>query len=192
MAWLWEKLSFFNLNVQLLAPECVFAWKWIYTYILTISTPVALIIFGLLILLLRVLHTLMARTLGSSLRRFFPTRDCKSMDPLCNYHNLCKDCHARPAQERPNPGLTGPPCGSGRQLWISKKRYQMGMFLTKAAKRDQYVDMFMGETRVLLTFLKIGYIFLSSATIGYFDCVGKDVVGGRQYLDADPTLECYK
>jgi hypothetical protein len=192
MLWLWEKLSFFNFNVQLLAPECVMSWKWIYTYILTISTPVVLLLLLVLVVFFRFLHTMITKTLGATLNKQFPKRECPSLNHMCNYYTPCSDCQQRPAHEKPHPGLIGPPCGKGVQFWLSKKRYQVGMFLTKGAKKEQYVEMIKAEVRIYLVFLKIGYIFLASAAFSYFDCVGNDEVGDGLYLDADPALECYK
>ena len=190
MLWVWEKLSLFNLNLQLLAPECVLEWKWIYTYIITICTPAVLLLVLVLVLLIRLLHTAFAKTIGSALRSMFPTKECKSMNPVCNYHNKCEECLGRPSSEHPNPGISGPPCGKGTQYWFSKKRYQLGMLLTKSARREQYVEMIKSEIRIYITFLKVGYIFLASATLSYFDCVGNTALGSGRYLNPEPTLEC--
>jgi len=190
MTWMWENLSLLNLNFQLLAPECVLNWKWIHTYLITVSAPVALFFVLLLVVCARLAHRALARTLGEHLKKSRPARECLSQNPMCNYHSLCDECKLRPKQQRPNPGITGPPIGKGFQFWVSKQRYRLGMFITRPSKKDKYWDLIKVEVRVFLNFLRIGYIFLAMATLGYFDCAGRGSAGVR-YLTSDPTLECY-
>ena len=190
MTWLWEILSLLNLNFQLLAPECILEWKWIYTYLITVSTPIVLLLALLLSVSARLLHRVLARTVGESLKKRNPARECLSLNPMCNYHNLCDQCKLLPKSQRPNPGLTGPPIGHGFQFWVSKQRYRWGMFISRPSKKDKW-ELIKLEVRAFLNFLRVGYIFLALTTLGYFDCVGRGSAGVR-YLTADPTLECYK
>ena len=44
--------------------------------------------------------------------------------------------------------------------------------------------------RIMLTLMDISYIFLSRATLEYFDCV-KNPANGISYLEAEPSIQCY-
>ena len=90
MAWTWGRLSFFNFNIQLPAPECIvkWEWKWIGTCLFAISLTVTPPTERVLALPLRIAHTVFARSFGAYLKeRFHPLKECLSRDHMSNYHN---------------------------------------------------------------------------------------------------------
>ena len=44
--------------------------------------------------------------------------------------------------------------------------------------------------RIMLTLMDISYIFLSRATLEYFDCVPNEA-NGLYYLEPEPSVQCY-
>mmetsp|Transcript_42067 Transcript_42067/g.134383 ORF Transcript_42067/g.134383 Transcript_42067/m.134383 type:complete len:851 (+) Transcript_42067:208-2760(+) len=155
-----EHLGFFNLNLELVHPECAIRWTFQTKWTLMMLMP--LFIFGLLLAIVGavVAHMAFTRTAGAAIRRA-------------------------------HPDVLEPPPPKGEPGYLKAKlRHKAGRLLCVSRNRAAFITFVQKCIRAMLTFLHLGYLFISGAAVEMFDC-WKNRGDGRYYLHAEPTIECY-
>ncbi|KAK3283029.1 hypothetical protein CYMTET_9258 [Cymbomonas tetramitiformis] len=96
------------------------------------------------------------------------------------------------------PILLTPPPGKGvKWLYRAPRQafYATMIGITQTLSQEDYVEFTRLQMRIFLTVCHLGYVFLASYTIEFFDCVKDDASGkaGRTqwFLQADPSIECF-
>ncbi|KAK3248728.1 hypothetical protein CYMTET_41814 [Cymbomonas tetramitiformis] len=160
--------SIFSFNIELVHPECTLeGWGFIYKWRIMMLLPV----FLMLILGGRVLFNAWYRRYAAKVKWLVETKA---------------------------PILLTPPPGKGvKWLYRAPRQafYATMIGITQTLSQEDYVEFTRLQMRIFLTVCHLGYVFLASYTIEFFDCVKDDASGkaGRTqwFLQADPSIECF-
>jgi len=167
---LYKYFAIFTFDIQLLQPEChIPRFDFFTRYFVVVLSP---LFFGVLFVIITLTkfvigHFLIKMLLAGRFDSWF-AYDTRDVDDAGN-----KRTKMQKIKERAKKMITD----KKEEL----EEFSVGDHLRSTGK------MFI---RIMLTLMDISYIFLSRATLEYFDCV-KNPANGISYLEAEPSVQCY-
>lgn len=161
----WEKLSFFNFNIQLVHPECLSS-GFNYPNKMRGIAVAPLVVLALIVtgVLLQALRMAFSMTVGNWLLRRFPIKGCEYYSLDCNVYRPCAKC--RLTNKKPSLGLIGPPPkGIPTLLFIASSiRMRLGKMITVKIGPEELIRTARSAVSAYFTFMKVGYLFLAGTT----------------------------
>jgi len=167
---LYKYFAIFTFDIQLLQPEChIPKFDFFLRYFVVVLSPLFFGATFVLITLLKFIigHVLIRMLLAGSFDSWF-AYDTRDVDDEGNRRGKLQRM-----KERAKKMIT--------DKKIQLEEFSVGDHIRSTAR------MFI---RIMLTLMDISYIFLSRATLEYFDCV-KNPANGISYLEAEPSIQCY-
>lgn len=167
---LYKYFAIFTFDIQLLQPEChIPRFDFFLRYFVVVLSPLFFGATFVLITLVKFIigHVLIRMLLAGSFDSWF-AYDTRDVDDEGNRRGKLQRM-----KERAKKMIT--------DKKIQLEEFSVGDHIRSTAR------MFI---RIMLTLMDISYIFLSRATLEYFDCV-KNPANGISYLEAEPSIQCY-
>ena len=167
---LYKYFAIFTFDIQLLQPEChIPKFDFFLRYFVVVLSPLFFGATFVLITLLKFIigQVLIRMLLAGSFDSWF-AYDTRDVDDEGNRRGKLQRM-----KERAKKMIT--------DKKIQLEEFSVGDHIRSTAR------MFI---RIMLTLMDISYIFLSRATLEYFDCV-KNPANGISYLEAEPSIQCY-
>ena len=167
---LYKYFAIFTFDIQLLQPEChIPKFDFFSRYFVVVLSP---LVFGgtfVIITLVKFIisHTIIRLLLAGAFDSWF-SYDTREVDDEGNRRGKLQRM-----KERAKKLIT--------DQKIKLEEFSVGDHIRKT------MQMFI---RIMLTLMDISYIFLSRATLEYFDCVPNEA-NGLYYLEPEPSVQCY-